>query len=77
MQPSTSTTKVRASDGKSESDGSLFARHCPLNFCRTHAIEKLIDLGTNPNAQCDFNHAGLCGGCENNYNLAIGSSHCV
>ena len=61
---------------KSKSDGILFARYCPLNFCRTD--EKLINLGTDPNAQCDFNHAGaLCGGCENNYSLAIGSSHCI
>ena len=61
---------------KSKSDGILFARYCPLNFCRTD--EKVINLGTDPNAQCDFNHAGtLCGGCENNYSLAIGSSHCI
>ena len=61
---------------KSESDGILLARYCPLNYCKTG--KKVINLGTNPNAQCDFNHAGvLCGGCENNYSLAIGSSHCV
>ncbi len=61
---------------KSKSDGILFARYCPLNVCRTD--EKLINLGTNSNSQCDFNHAGtLCGGCENNYSLAIGSSHCI
>ena len=61
---------------KSESDGIVLAHNCPLSYCRTD--EKVINLGTNPNAQCDFNHAGvLCGGCENNYSLAIGSSHCI
>ena len=35
-------------------------------------------LQDNPNAQCTFNHAGvLCGGCKENYSLAIGSSHCI
>ena len=29
-------------------------------------------------AQCDFNKAGrMCGGCKDNYSLAIGSSHCI
>ena len=61
---------------KSESDDIVLARYCPLNYCRTD--EKMINLGTNPNAQCDFDHAGvLCGGCENNYSLAIRSSHCI
>ena len=60
----------------SESDGIVLAHNCPLSYCRTG--EKVINLGTNPNAQCAFNHTGvLCGGCENNYSLAIGSSHCV
>ena len=31
-----------------------------------------------PDAQCVFNHAGvLCGGCKENYSLAIGSSRCI
>ena len=71
-----STMWVNATFNTSESDGILLARYCPLNFCRTD--EKVINLGTNSNSQCDFNHAGtLCGGYENNYSLAIGSSHCV
>ena len=71
-----STMWVNATFNTNESDGILLARYCPLNFCRTD--EKVINLGTNSNSQCDFNHAGtLCGGCENNYSLAIGSSHCV
>ena len=61
---------------KNDSNCILFAQHCPLNNCRKG--EKLIDLGSNPDAQCDFNHSGvLCGGCKNNYSLAIGSSRCI
>ena len=38
----------------------------------------MIDLGIHPDAQCAFNHAGvLCGGCKENYSLAIGSSQCI
>ena len=61
---------------KSKSDGILLARYCPLNFCKSG--EKVINLGRDPNAQCVNNHAGvLCGGCENNYSLAIGSARCI
>ena len=62
---------------KGESDhGIVLARYCPLNHCKTG--EKTINLGRDPNAQCANNHAGvLCGGCENNYSLAIGSSQCI
>ena len=61
---------------KSQSDGILLARYCPLNYCKSG--NKIINLGRDPNAQCANNHAGvLCGGCENSYSLAIGSSHCI
>ena len=60
----------------SESDGILLAHYCPLNYCKLG--EKWINLGTNPNAQCDFNRAGvLCGGCRDGYSPAIGSSCCI
>ena len=60
----------------SESDGILFAHYCPLDYCKSG--EKVINLGKDPNAQCANNHAGvLCGGCQTNYSLAIGSSRCI
>ena len=61
-----------------ESDGILLARYCPLDYCKSG--EKIINLNIDPklNAQCANNHAGiLCGGCETNYSLAIGSSRCI
>ena len=71
-----STMWVNATYNKSESQGILLGHYCPLYYCKSG--EKNISLGRNPNAQCANNHAGvLCGGCETNYSLAIGSSRCV
>ena len=54
----------------------LLAHYCPLHYCKLG--EKIIDLGRDPDVQCTNNHAGvLCGGCEKNFSLAIGSSHCI
>ena len=52
------------------------AQHCPLDYCNTS--EKTVNFQDNYDAQCLFNHVGrLCGGCKENYSLAIGSSHCI
>ena len=57
-------------------DNIRVSQHCPLGYCLTG--EKRVDFASNPNTQCDFNHAGtLCGGCKNHYSLAIGSSKCI
>ena len=49
--------------------------HCPLQYCTSQNI--MVNL-RNPDAQCDFNRAGvLCGSCKENYSLAIGSSNCI
>ena len=54
----------------------FFSNHCPYDYCKYSS--KQIDLNNNPDVQCDFNRAGiLCGSCEKNYSLAIGSSHCI
>ena len=54
----------------------VFNNHCPLDHCKQEEV--LVDLETDPDTQCAFNHAGrLCGGCKENYSLAIGSSHCL
>ena len=59
-----------------ESSGIMYTQHCPLDYCISG--DKTVDLGTDPDAQCAFNHAGiLCGGCKENYSLAIGSSRCI
>ena len=61
---------------ETDSDGIIVTQHCPLSYYRTD--KKVINLGADHDAQCDFNHAGiLYGGCKPNYSLAIGSLHCI
>ena len=49
---------------------------CPPDYCKV--VGDLFDLVTEPDSQCSFNRKGtLCGGCMENYSLAIGSSHCI
>ena len=57
-------------------DKVVYGQYCPFDYCDSE--NQQIDLQYNSNAQCGLNRAGrLCGGCEENYSLAIGSSHCI
>ena len=57
-------------------DQIVIAQYCPSEHCQTG--DKMVSLQDDPDAQCVFNHAGrLCGGCKENYSLALGSSHCI
>ena len=59
------------------SDGLLYNTQCPFDYC-TVSTNTPYDLQGDPESQCAFNRAGrLCGGCKENYSLAIGSSHCI
>ena len=52
------------------------AMYCPLNYCNLD--EKSINLQEEANLQCFSNREGqLCGGCNDSYSLAIGSSRCI
>ena len=60
----------------SEREGVVYSRKCPSNYCRIG--HKEINIRSESDVQCAFNRAGrLCGGCKDNFSLAIGSSHCV
>ena len=53
-----------------------YSTYCPFEYCIITGKE--INLQNNSDLQCAFNRAGrLCGGCKENYSLAIGSSHCI
>ena len=53
----------------------LFSTHCPFSYCKPSG--KHIRLN-NSDSQCAIHRARiLCGGCETNYSLAIGSSRCI
>ena len=51
----------------------ILSKHCPFDYCKDTKVIKGIS-----DDQCSFNRGGqLCGGCKENYSLAIGSSHCI
>ena len=59
-----------------EKDALLYSTRCPFDYCNITGKE--INLQNDSDSQCAFNRAGrLCGGCKENYSLAIGSSHCI
>ena len=50
---------------------------CPVDYCN-FTLGTWIDTANDPDAQCAYNRAGrLCGGCKENYSMAIGSSRCI
>ena len=57
-------------------NGQLSAhRYCPYRYCKADTIS--VDLN-NSQSQCSSNRAGvLCGKCEDNYSLPLGSSSCI
>ena len=58
-----------------ESDSFVIHQYCPHSFCNPDNIS--IDLRS-PDTQCVLNHSGvLCGSCQENHSLILGSSRCV
>ena len=55
----------------------IYESRCPLDYCIESSINVTFmfsDLST----QCDFNRNGtLCGQCQKNFSLALGSLHCI
>ena len=63
-------------DNQSSTSSFMFNSHCPYDICIKQLT--LINLETDPDHQCAFNHTGiLCGSCKTNYSIAIGSSRCL
>jgi hypothetical protein len=55
-------------------------QHCPSDYCHPSTTPVYIDFNTSsgPDAQCAFNRAGvLCGSCQPNLTLSLGSSRCI
>ena len=60
-----------------EGEQITYSKQCPLDYCDRNGLKEII-LRKEPDIQCRFNRADrLCGGCRENYSLAIGSSHCI
>ena len=48
--------------------------NCPLDYCQ---LSDTISL-SHPDQQCSNNHSGvICGGCQDNHSIALGSSKCL
>ena len=56
----------------------FYNQFCPPDYCKSGLRTIKLGPGDNSTAQCAFNHAGtLCGGCRENYSIALGSAKCV
>ena len=54
--------------------GLVLQPHCPLDYCRGDTADIKIH---NLDSQCGFNRSGiLCGSCQSNLSLSLGSSQC-
>ena len=48
---------------------------CPLDYCNEDILNVSL---SDPSDQCDFNRNGiLCGKCQKNFSLTLGSLHCI
>ena len=48
---------------------------CPFDYCNTAQVSFSL---TDPDPQCALNRTGiLCGGCKQNFSLALGSNNCI
>ena len=71
-----STVWVNATFNESQSNGIIYNHFCSPYYCKSG--EKTINIGDDPSKQCASNRTGiLCGGCMENFSLAIGSSRCI
>ena len=60
--------------------GYLIYVHCPLNYCKppTTIVEINLNIPNGADVQCDNGRSGmLCGTCQSNLSLSLGSSHCI
>ena len=58
----------------------LTYKQCPSDYCHSSSTSVFINLNTShgSDAQCAFNRTGvLCGSCEPNLTLSLGSSCCI
>ena len=70
------STWLSGNTEENDNIGIAYSKYCPIDNC--NFINEMIDLQNNPDVQCAFNHQGrLCGACNKNFSLAIGSSHCI
>ena len=60
--------------------GYIIYSNCPFDYCypQTEKVYMNLNLPNGADAQCDYNRTGLlCGACQKNLSLSLGSSHCL
>ena len=68
------------STGDNATSGYLIYPHCPLNYCipPTSKIEINLNIPSGDNVQCADGRSGmLCGACQSNLSLSLGSTRCI
>ena len=59
----------------SDSDGIIFHSHCSFDYCTSEAVTFGVE---DSDLQCNNNRSGLlCGECDENLSLVLGSSRCL
>ena len=60
---------------KNETSSFVVHRFCPYDYCKPENVSvNLLD----PDKQCAFSHSGvLCGGCQGDLSIVLGSSQCL
>ena len=52
--------------------------HCPFDYCKSENVTMNLNLPNRTDEQCANNRTGrLCGACQQNYSLSLGSSRCL
>ena len=60
--------------------GYVIHNYCPFDYCHppTENVSINLNLPNGADAQCAYNHRGvLCGACQENLSLSLGSSRCL
>ena len=66
--------------GDNDTSGYLIYPHCPLNYCLppTSRVEINLNIPNGDDMQCADGRSGtLCGSCNSNLSLSLGSSRCI
>ena len=74
IRNSGSTFWVNASYENETYSGLILYKTCPEEYCKAETVSISLD---NPDMQCALNRKGvLCGACDTNHSLMLGSSQC-
>ena len=63
---------------ESDPPGYVIYPNCPFDYCKTENADVNLNFPKGADKQCANNRTGvLCGGCQDNFSLSLGSSRCL